>query len=93
MSDLFTERADWQGAAWALAVWAAHFSLLWGASSVLPGSAAARWIALAGTLAAFAALALVWRVRSRHGKGRLVPVASGIAALAILFGALPALVG
>lgn len=56
MTERFTETTDWRGASWAFAVWAAHFSVLWGASSMFPGIANARWIALFATLAALAKL-------------------------------------
>lgn len=92
MDDRFTETTDWPGAGWALAVWAAHFSALWGASSVFPAEAAARWLALAATLAAFGALAVLWRRRSR-GRTSIVALAIGLSAAAIAFGAMPALIG
>ncbi|MFD1786166.1 hypothetical protein ACFSC3_01140 [Sphingomonas floccifaciens] len=93
----YSETTDWQGTAWAFAIWAAHFSLLWGASSVFPDQPPARWIALAGTLVAIGGLAILWRVRIR-AKGdprdsRILTLATGVSALAVLFGALPALVG
>lgn len=93
MTDRYSETTDWSGAGWALAVWAAHFSALWGASSIFPDTSAARWIALAATLGAVAVLAMLWRARRLREKGSILPVALGIAALAILLGALPALIG
>ena len=97
MAGMFKETTDWQGAGWAFAVWAAHFSVLWGGSSAFPADPAARWIALIATMLAFAALALVWRVRGAgrkgEGAGAVLPLALGLSAVAILFGALPALVG
>lgn len=92
MDDRFTETTDWPGAGWALAVWAAHFSALWGASSVFPAQSAARWLALAATLAAYGALALLWRRRAT-GRRSVIALAVGLSAAAIAFGALPALVG
>ncbi|MGX7897013.1 hypothetical protein [Tsuneonella sp. HG222] len=91
MSDQFSETTDWQGAAWAFAVWAAHFSALWGASSVFPNSPVARMLAMAATLVAIAALAVLWR-RRRSAKN-MPKAAIGFAAVAIVFGALPAVVG
>ncbi len=97
MADEYSETTDWPGAGWAFAVWAAHFSVLWGASSAFPGDQAARWIALAATVVALAALAWFWRDRAgkltRCAGRHVLPLAIGIAAAAILFGALPALVG
>lgn len=89
----FRETTDWIGAAWAFCVWAVHFSVLWGASSIFPGDGAARLVALAATLAAFGVLALLWRARSRSGTGRTFALSIGIAAVAILFGSLPAAIG
>ena len=96
MADTFEESTDWQGAGWAFAVWAAHFSALWGASSIFPADPAARWIALGATVLALAALALLWRARvaGRRGEGGLVmPLALGLSGLAIAFGGLPAMIG
>lgn len=87
----FHNRHDWRTMTVALAVWAAHFSLLWAASVVFPGAPAARWIALAVTLAA--AAALVWLAR-RGGVASPVSAAGlgiGIAAAGVAFGSLPAL--
>ncbi|MFY8195771.1 MAG: hypothetical protein ACOVKV_11865 [Novosphingobium sp.] len=93
MTERFTETTDWQGASWAFTVWAAHFSVLWGASSMFPGMAVARWIALFATLSALGALLWLWRIRqARRGKTILL-FAIGISALSILFGAMPALIG
>ncbi|GGD55344.1 hypothetical protein GRI62_03485 [Erythrobacter arachoides] len=97
MAGHYTETTDWQGAGWAFAVWTAHFTALWGASSAFPGDPAARWIALAATVVALAALIWLWRLRAARrarGAGRHVtPLAIGMAGVAVLFGALPALVG
>ena len=94
MPGRYSETTDWTGTAWIFAIWAAHFSVLWGASSIFPDQAAARWIALVATLIALAALALLWRARARRaGRDRILLLATGVAALSILFGSLPALVG
>ncbi len=93
MADRFSNEHDWVTAALALSVWAAHFSLLWAASVVFPGGAAARWIALGVTLAAVAGLvwlALRGRVASPLSAAGL---GIGIAAAGVAFGSLPALVG
>ena len=92
MNDRFRETIDWPGAGWALAVWAAHFSVLWGASVVFPAQPAARWLALAATLAAFGALAWLWRRRAPR-RTSVVALAIGLASAAIVFGAMPALIG
>ena len=89
----FTNEPDWWTATMALVVWAAHFMLLWTASSVLPGQPEARWLALGLTLAAAAALARLWR---RAGARSLVSVpglAIGLAAGGVAFDALPAVIG
>ena len=93
MTGPFSETTDWRGAAWAFAIWAAHFSALWTASSVFPDSPAARWIALAATLAACGALALLWRKRRSGGPGSILLASIALSAFAILFGATPALIG
>ena len=93
MSGPFSETHDWRGAAWAFAIWAAHFSALWTASSVFPGSPIARWIALAATLAAGGALAMLWRRRRIGGQGSILLASIALSAFAILFGATPALIG
>lgn len=93
MSGSFSETNDWPGAAWAFAIWAAHFSALWTASSVFPGSPIARWIALAATLAAGVALLLLWRKRRTGGHGSVLLASIALSAFAILFGAIPALIG
>lgn len=91
--DEYSETTDWTGAAWALSVWALHFSVLWGASSIFPSEIASRLIALAATLGALGSLALLWRVRSSSGARRTFALSIGIAALAVIFGSLPAAVG
>lgn len=93
MSDGFSEPVDWPGAVFALAIWLAHFTLLWGASSAFPHEPVARWIALAGTLAGLAALGLLRRVRAVSALRSVPGLAIALAAVAMLFGALPALVG
>lgn len=93
VADTFKESTDWKGAGWAFSVWAVHFSALWGASSAFPADPAARWIALVATVLALAALAVVLRRRGANRDGVVLPLALGLSAVAILFGALPALVG
>lgn len=89
----FSEPIDWVAVFLAFAVWGAHFSVLWAASSVLPGDRAAQGIALGATMAAFAALAWLWRRRAHRGHQAMPRLAHGLAGVAILFGALPAIIG
>ncbi|MGK2911544.1 MAG: hypothetical protein ACSLE1_17340 [Sphingobium sp.] len=89
----YSETTDWTGAAWAFCVWAVHFFVLWGASSIFPDDNAARLIALVATLAALGALALLWRGRSLSTARRTFALSIGIAAVAVIFGSLPAAVG
>lgn len=93
MAEKFSDTTDWGGAARAFAIWAAHFSALWTASSVVPGSAAARWIALAATFGACGALAWLWRKRRTSGHDPILTASIALSAFAILFGATPALIG
>ena len=91
--DEFSEKIDWRRVTLGFVAWTVHFSLLWAASSVFPGQLAARWIALAATLGAFIALALLWRGHSQRSHGLVEGLALGLAGTAIGFGALPALIG
>ncbi|MBB3860645.1 type VI protein secretion system component VasK [Novosphingobium hassiacum] len=93
MHDAFTEPVDWRGAALAFTIWMAHFGVLWGASSIFPDASPARWIALIATVLAMAALVLVWRRRSPESSGAVLPLACALAAAAVLFGAMPAVIG
>lgn len=93
MPERFSNEQDWFTAIAALVVWTAHFSLLWGASSVFPGQPAARWIALVLTVAAAVALLWLWR-RAKMRTWFSVPgLAIGLAAAASAFTAAAALVG
>ena len=89
----FTNKQDWFTATAALAVWAAHFMLLWAASVIFPGQLAARWIAAVLTLVAGVALGWLW-VRARRPS--LLSVAGlglGLGAAGVAFGFVPALIG
>lgn len=89
----FSNEQDWYTATLALVVWAAHFTLLWAASSVFPGQPAARWIAFVLTAVAIAALAWLWR-RARPASIFSVPALGiGIAGAGVAFDVVPALVG
>jgi low temperature requirement protein LtrA len=93
MDERYSEQVNWKAVALALAIWAAHFSVLWGASSIFPGLPAARWIALFATIAAAGALALLWRSVGRREPDSIPRLSIGLASAAIAYGALPALVG
>ena len=93
MDKRFSEPVDWLAVNLAFAVWAAHFSVLWGASVALPGEPGARWIALAATLAGGGALAWFWRIRSDRGPQEMPRLSYALAGIAMIFGALPALFG
>jgi len=89
----FTNRHDWFTISLALSIWAAHFMLLWSASSIFPGQAAARWAALALTVLAFGALWQVRRLRKISGFRSVEGLGVGIATVAVAFTAMPAMIG
>lgn len=89
----FDNEQDWFTVTAAMAVWAAHFMLLWSASVVFPGQLAARWIALALTAAAAGALAWLWYRARRAPRTSAAALALGIAAAGVAFGVAPALLG
>lgn len=93
VDERFSEPVDWTAVTLAFVIWAAHFSVLWGASSALPGDAAARWIALVATLAGLAVLALLWFTRAHRGPQATPRLAHSLSGAAMLFGALPAVFG
>ncbi len=93
MAEDFRERIDYQTPALALAVWAMHFSLLWGASSIFPGQPAARWIALVLTIVAAGALFYLWRREKVRSVFSVPGLGIAIAAVSVGYGAMPALVG
>lgn len=89
----FRNDIDWLTPVLALALWAAHFSLLWAASSIFPDQAVARWIAVALTVAAFALLWWLW-VRSGRVSVTSIPgLGIALAGAGMAFGVLPAIVG
>ena len=90
MSGRYSNAHDWFTAIAALAVWAAHFMILWTASVVFPGQAAGRWIAFALTLIAGAALAWLWLRASRPPLRSAAGLGLAIAAAGIAFGFAPA---
>lgn len=77
----------------ALIIWAAHFSLLWAASSIFPGQAAARWLALLLTIAAAAALVWLWRWGQVQSLASVPGLGIGLAAVGVAFDMLPAVFG
>lgn len=89
----YSEPVDWKAVTLAFVVWAAHFSILWGANSIFPDAPISRWIALAVTLAALAALAWIVIMGVRGGPRTVPRLAGMVAGLSVLFGALPALIG
>ncbi|MGB3378050.1 hypothetical protein [Allopontixanthobacter sediminis] len=77
----------------ALAIWAAHFSLVWAASSIFPDMPAARWIAVLLTIAALAGLVWLWRRSGVRSPTSIPGLGIAIAAAGIAFDLLPALFG
>ncbi len=77
----------------ALAVWAAHFSLLWGASSIFPDQPAARWIAAALTVPALGAMVWLWRRGGVRSVTTVPGLGIAISTVGILFDLLPAVIG
>ena len=82
-----------------LSVWAAHFLVLYGIASILPGSRAAAWLVLIATLAATAA-GVVLRHAIALARGtdalerwsaQIGAIGAAISLLAILWQAAPAL--
>jgi hypothetical protein len=88
-----SNRHDWFTVVAAMAVWAAHFMLLWTASVTFPGQAAGRWIAFALTLAAAVALAGLWLRASRPPLRSSAGLGLAIAAAGVAFDFAPALLG
>ena len=83
-----------------LTVWAAHFFVLYGIASILPGSRAAAWLVLIATLAATAAAGVVLRQAIALARGtdalerwsaQIGAIGAAISLLAILWQAAPAL--
>lgn len=93
MRDSFSDPVDWKGVALCFVLWLAHFTVLWGASSVFPGGAEARWIALAATIVVIAALAGVLRCGAARTGSKVTRLAIALAVAAVLFGVLPAAIG
>lgn len=92
MAQRFSNEQDWFTTGWGLAVWAAHFTLLWAASIVFPGQPAGRWAALPLTLAATGALIWLWRRAAPLAPLSVPWLGLGIAGAAIAFNAITALI-
>ena len=90
--------SSWRAIVTALSIWFAHFLVCWAASELVwPGQRAAHAVAAGATLVAWAALLLHLRGLHLQGdsaeirwKNRLARRATALAALAVLFNALPA---
>lgn len=93
MTARFSNSTPWFPLTAGLAVWAAHFMLLWAVSSFFPGDPIARWIALGLTVLAAAAIALIWRRARPISPMSVSALGLGIAGAGIAFSAAPALIG
>ncbi|WP_375290782.1 hypothetical protein [Qipengyuania sp.] len=76
----------------AFLVWAAHFTVSYGAVLVFPGQPAARIITVVAGIGALAVLAW-WGFGLPHPRSSLAAGMIGLAAAAVVFGTFPALVG
>ena len=93
-----TDPSSWRPIVTALSIWFAHFLVCWAASELVwPGQRAAHVVAAGATVIAWAALVLHLRGLHKQGAGaeirwknRLARRATALAALAVLFNALPA---
>ena len=94
-----TGASSWRPIVTALSIWFAHFMACWAASELVwPGQPAAHVAAAGATLVAWAALGLHLRGLPERGAGaeirwknRLARRATALAAVAVLFNALPAM--
>jgi hypothetical protein len=78
----------WSTVLLAFVIWSVHFLVAYGAALVFPGQAVVLWVALAAFVGALAALAWLWRRRTRTPLGSL---AIGLAGLFVVFDTLPAM--
>lgn len=83
-----------------LAIWAAHFLLLYGLASVFPGRAEAKTLIVVATIPALAGAAvLLWMALARAGRAdpvdrwmfRLAALAAAVAIVAMVWQAAPVL--
>jgi hypothetical protein len=91
MAERFSNKQDWFTAGWAMVVWTAHFGVLYGASIIWPGHAIARWIAVAGTVAAAGALYWLWRRAERPSIYTAGGLGLAIGAAGVVFDFAPAI--
>ena len=91
MDNGFHNRHDWFTIALAMAVWSAHFTVLWAASIIFPDEPIARWLALVFTIVAFVALAWLWNRAGRPSLFTVSGLGLAIAAGGTAFDATPAL--
>ena len=92
MRDELDRPENWKTLGLAFILWAGHFAIVYGAELIMPGDRAVRWIALSATLAAMGAFFLIWRRLDQAGLS-IARLSLGIAALAIAYQTLPALIG
>lgn len=93
MTQEYRNRHDWFTLGAAMLVWFAHFNLLWAASIIFPGEPAARWIALVLTLAAYAALGLLWLRAKRPRPTSAGGLGLAVAAVGVGYDLAPAIIG
>lgn len=89
----FDNRTDWPTVVAALKIWTLQFMGKWAASVIFPGATPGRVIGVLLSLAGFAALVWLWRVRRVRTLWTPAGLAIGIAAFATLFDTLPPLFG
>lgn len=92
MQDRLNLPQNWQTLGLSFVLWAVHFAVVYAAELIMPNNPAVRWIALAAALAAWLALFIWWR-RLRERRGSISTLAMCLAALAIGYQTLPALIG
>jgi hypothetical protein len=91
--DDFRNRTDWLALALAMTIWAAHFALVWSASSIFPGHPAARWIGLILGVLALSALARLWYSRNVQSLHSASGLGIALAAGGVVYDTLPAILG
>tara|TARA_R110002072_G_scaffold86774_4_gene195783 strand:- start:12100 stop:12378 length:279 start_codon:yes stop_codon:yes gene_type:complete len=89
----FRNHHDFRTLSAAFAIWAAHFTLLWAASITFPGEPAARWLALAFTVIALAALAWLYLRAGKPKLGSVAGLGLAIATVGTLYDSVPPLIG
>lgn len=92
MGERLNEPQNWRTLVLAFLLWTAHFGIVYAAELILPGDPAVGWIALVAALFAWASLALLWR-NLGSGGSPVIKLGLAIAALAILYQTLPAVIG